>query len=224
MTSNSTFPQRLTQVDDLIRPDHYHLTADDTCYFLGEYTARADYSVSATNSLIFNFKKSLTKRGEYQWRYKEQAIRQSAEAFRRAINDAWFNSATLIPIPPSKSRTDPLYDDRLTRMLRAIRTQPPLDIRELIVQKASTDAVHHSDTRLRPEALEALYEIDQKLTAPTPNVIGLFDDVLTTGAHFKAAQSILQKTFPGVRVIGLLIARRVPETIDIEALFGDLDE
>ncbi|QXP89654.1 hypothetical protein [Methylococcus capsulatus] len=50
---------------------------------------------------------------------------------------------------------------------------------------------------------------------PPPKVIGLFDDVLTTGAHFKATQSMLQETFPGVRVIGLFIARRVPETIDI---------
>jgi len=72
--------------------------------------------------------------------------------------------------------------------------------------------------------LAAISALEQTLFAPTPAVIGLFDDVLTTGAHFKAAQSILQKTFPDVRVIGLFIARRVPETIDIEELFGDLDE
>ena len=70
----------------------------------------------------------------------------------------------------------------------------------------------------------SLYEIDQLLTIPQPQVIGLFDDVLTTGAHFKAAQSLLNKAFPGVRVIGLFIARRVPETIDVEDIFENLDE
>jgi predicted amidophosphoribosyltransferase len=126
----------------------------------------------------------------------------------------------LIPMPPSKAQDDPLYDDRLTRMLTAIRPQPPLDIREIIVQKTSTGAAHHSDARPRPETLEALYTLNPRWLVPTPTVIGLFDDVLTTGAHFKAAQSLLNKAFPGVRIIGLFIARRVPGTMDMEALFG----
>ncbi len=47
-------------------------------------------------------------------------------------------------------------------------------------------------------------------------VIGLFDDVLKTGAHYRAASAVLRQAFPGVRVIGLFIARRVPEAVDIE--------
>ena len=39
MTSDGTFPRRLTKVDDLIRPDYSHLTGADACYFIGEYTA-----------------------------------------------------------------------------------------------------------------------------------------------------------------------------------------
>jgi predicted amidophosphoribosyltransferase len=79
----------------------------------------------------------------------------------------------------------------MTRVLQKIRETPPLDIRELIIQKTSTAAAHHSDTRPRPETLEPLYEINPPLKLPEPKVIGLFDDVLTTGAHFKAAQSLL---------------------------------
>ena len=37
MTSGGTFPQRLTKIDDLTRPDHWNLTEEDDCYFLGEY-------------------------------------------------------------------------------------------------------------------------------------------------------------------------------------------
>jgi len=40
--------------------------------------------------------------------------------------------------------------------------------------------------------------------------------VLTTGAHFGAASNVLQRTSPGVRVIGVFIARRVPEAADVE--------
>jgi hypothetical protein len=44
-----------------------------------------------------------------------------------------------------------------------------------------------------------------------PQVIGLFDDVLTTGAYFRAAS--------GVRIVGFFIARRVPEAAD----FGEFE-
>ena len=216
MTSASTFPQRLTKIDDLARPDHFYLTAADECYFLGEYTARKGYAFSATNQLIVNFKKSMDKRATAQWRYKEKAIDEAAAAFRVALNKEWLDSATLVPVPPSKSKNDPLYDDRLVRMLRGIRGQPPLDVRELILQRASTAAAHDQQNRPTPDQIQANYAIDQALRDPDPRVIGLFDDVLTTGAHFRAASAALQQSFPGVKIIGLFIARRVPEAVDFE--------
>ena len=158
----------------------------------------------------------MDKRGTAQWRYKDVAINQAAAAFRTALPNDWLNTAMLVPIPPSKARTDPLYDDRLVRMLRVIRPQPPVDVREVIVQRASTAAAHDAETRPRPEDIEPNYAIDNQLRNPTPGVIGLFDDVLTTGAHYRAASNVLKQTFPGVRVIGLFIARRVPEAADME--------
>jgi hypothetical protein len=216
MTSVSTFPQRLTKIDDLARPDHFYLTAADECYFLGEYTARKGYAFSATNQLILNFKKSMDKRATAQWRYKEKAIEEAAAAFRAALNKEWLDGATLVPIPPSKSKNDALYDDRLVRMLHGIRAQPALDVRELIVQRVSTAAVHDQENRPTPEQIQANYAIDPAIRDPDPRVIGLFDDVLTTGAHFRAASAALQQSFPGVKIIGLFIARRVPEAVDFE--------
>jgi hypothetical protein len=223
MTSGSTFPQRLTKIDDLALPDHYYLTAEDDCYFLGEYTARKGYAFSPTNQLVLNFKKSMDKRGTAQWKYKERAINDAATAFRAALNGEWLNTATLIPIPPSKAKTDPLYDDRLVRTLRAIRPQPVVDAREVIAQQASMEAAHDTETRPHPAEIEANYLIDEQLRNPTPQVVGLFDDVLTTGAHFRAASNLLKWAYPGVRMIGIFIARRVPEAADIED-FDEKDE
>ena len=89
MTSASTFPKRLTKIDDLTRPDHSYLTPEDACYFLGEYTARKGYAFSATNHLIQNFKKSLDKRGTAQWNYKGVAIRDAAAAFQLRENASY---------------------------------------------------------------------------------------------------------------------------------------
>ena len=215
MISNSTFPQRFTEVDDLTRQDHYYLTSDDACYFIGEYTARRGYAYSATNQLILNFKKPMDRHERPEWWYKEQAIRQAADAFRAALDSDALDRLTFVPIPPSKAKDASLHDDRLTRMLRAIRPEPPLDVRELIVQTVSTEAVHASDVRPKPDQIEELYEIDDALTAPVPSFVAIVDDVLTTGAHFRAAKSILSIQFPEVLVVGLFIARRAPDTSDI---------
>jgi predicted amidophosphoribosyltransferase len=214
MTSANTFPQRLTKIDDLSRPDHFYLTPQDDCYFLGEYTARQGYAFSSTNHLILNFKKSMDKRGTAQWKYKDRAISEAAAAFRLSLNKEWLDTATLVPIPPSKAKADPLYDDRLVRMVQALRPQPRPDIRELVTQLANMAAAHEQQNRPKPEDIEANYAIDQALRDPAPRTIGLFDDVLTTGAHFRAASNVLQRAYPGVRIVGLFIARRVPETID----------
>jgi len=145
-----SIPQRLTKIDDLARPDHFYLTPEDECYFLGEYTARKGYAFSATNQLILNFKKSMDKRATAQWRYKERAIEEAAAAFRAALNSEWLDGATLVPIPPSKSKSDALYDDRLVRMVCGIRAQPALDVRELVLQHTTTVVGMIKRTVLRP--------------------------------------------------------------------------
>lgn len=226
MTSGSTFPRRLTKIDDLTRPDHHYLSDTDECYFLGEYTAREGYGYSATNQLIFNFKKSPKERGKPSWYYKGVAITEVAVAFRAAITSPkWLDNATLVPTPPSKAKSDPMYDDRMVRMLRAIRYAPPLDTRELVIQTQSTAAAHETDARPSPDEIEAVYRIDAKLLAPPPKVIAVFDDLLTTGAHFVAMKRVLGNQFPGVPIIGLFVARRAPKSAltDFEGLFGSGD-
>ena len=215
MTSKSTLPRRFTKIDDLTRPDHHYLTVDDTCYFISEYTARQGHTYSPTNSLILNFKKTVDRRERPEWQYKEKAIQKVASAFRTALKQKGIDRLTFVPVPPSKAKEDPLYDDRLIRMLQAIRPDPALDIRELVVQTGSTDAVHRSGERPAPNQIEELYRVDDVLTEPPPEVIAVVDDILTTGAHFRAMKSALSTCFPAqMPVIGLFIARRAPDTAD----------
>ena len=221
MTSENTFPQRLTRIDDLTRLDHHYLTEADACYFIGEYTARRGYAYSHTNSLISNFKKPMDRRGLPEWPYKTEAIQIAALAFRRALKRR-AECLTFVPMPPSKARGDTLYDDRLTQMLNAIRRQPPLDVRELLFQTESTAAAHANDERPGPAEIAARYRVDEELTEPTPGVIAIVDDILTTGAHFRAAATILSSHFPAIDIIGLFVARRVPGAVDPEK-FDDIE-
>jgi len=204
--------KRVLQIDELTRPDHHYLEAADICYYTGEYTAGEGHAYSDTNQLIHNFKKSVDKRGTAQWQHKETAILKAAHIFRAALKpDA---QITFVPIPPSKSKSDPLYDNRMLRLLQETCNNRPTDIREMVIQVQSTEAVHLSNLRPTPEELIANYYIDENLTEPTPKTILIVDDVLTTGCHFKAIQQLLVQRFPHVKIFGLFIARRAPKSVD----------
>jgi hypothetical protein len=198
---------RFRKIDEHSRPDHFRLSEDDDCFFVYEYTSGQNYSFSATNSLMSNLKK---KPGAGGYSHKLIAIAQSARAFRDAINREWLDGATLVPVPPSKAKGDPAYDDRMTQVCRAIRGTPPLDVRELVMQQVSLAAAHESrGNRPSVEELLRVYEIDETLVSPVPRWIGVFDDVLTAGTHFVAMKTILQGRFPGISISGFFIARRV---------------
>lgn len=200
----------LTQIDELHLPDHWYLDAHDNCYFIGEYTAGKGYTYSSTNQFIYNLKKSVERRGTPEYKHKGAAIRQAARALNTSLNPEFIERATFVPVPPSYAPGDPLYDDRITQVIQGIA--PNVDVRELVRQTRSTPGAHLLDDRPGPRQLYANYEIDDDLTEPTPSAIAVVDDVLTTGAHFKAMQRILNENFPDVPVVGLFLARRVPNT------------
>ena len=212
---------RLSKVDELHLSDHCYLTSSDECLFLREYIPHVGYSGGETNSLISNFKKGLDRRGQPGWLYKGRAIRQIAQELVSTLNSEWLKIATLIPIPPSKSKQHPLYDDRMTQVLELLPTLVGLqcDVRELILQTVDMESAHTSESRPSPEQIRANYAIDNTLISPVPKTIGIFDDVLTTGAHFKAAADLLSETFPGVHITGIFVARRIIPEIDWESGF-----
>lgn len=195
---------KLSRIEGVFLSDHPSLELDDDCYFLGEYTSDRGYEYGRTNSLISNFKKSLDKKDRPEWQYKEEAIRKIAEAFRKSLPSTWLRKVTSVPIPPSKTKRDLLYDDRMTRTLEILNQEfaNTLDVRELIKQSESTQADHESSLRQSTEELTENYYIDQELVYPEPEEIVLFDDLLTTGKHFKAAQRVLRKQYPSVKIRG----------------------
>ena len=200
---------RLCEIDDLLRNDHLYLTETDRCFFFREYTANKGYDYSETNSLIQNFKKRLDKKGTKEWKYKEKAIKKIAEEFRESLKAKWFEKYTLVPIPPSKSKEDPLYDDRMVQVLEIFGQGLNLDIRELILQRESTLPFHQITPRPHWKNLVDNYYIDEAVANPEPKKVVLFDDLLTEGAHFKAAQNVLRERYSGIIARGIFVARRV---------------
>ncbi|HVT60101.1 MAG TPA: hypothetical protein VHR45_17100 [Thermoanaerobaculia bacterium] len=203
----------LTRLDRLHLDSYRYLTEDDECYFLREYSAGQGFwrtGPGSTNDLILDLKKRPERRFRPEWRWKERAIEQFAGELAAALDRAWLATATLVPIPPSAVKGSWRHDDRVLSILRqmvALCELQPGDVRELVIQTADTRASSRSRRRLRPAEIAGVYALDESLCEPPPRALGLFDDVLTSGAHFRAAKDLLARRFPGCRVTGFFLAR-----------------
>lgn len=225
ISGDTSFPSRLTRIDELTRGDHNHLQPEDECLFFGEYSARKGWAHSATNQLILNFKIPVQHRGTNRWPHKQRAIQTVSKLFATAIGTR-FSALTLVPVPPSKLRTDPDYDDRMMDMLRGLKAPAgtTVDLRELVVQTLPMPAAHESASRPPPEEWEKVYAIDEKLSGPDPTWIAIMDDLLVTGCRFRAMSNILKRRFPSARITGLFIARRIPDAIDLSEFFAPIND
>lgn len=212
----------LRKVGSLELPNHAYLDSSDRCLYWEEYYAKDDdqekpWLKSPGNQLISNFKRTLNFRGTSSWKYKQQAISQLAQFFSNAVD--WKpdpkSRLAIVPMPPSKEPSDPLYDSRVLQMLLEMETNTgyELDIRDCLSfsGKLSPSHIRGFGGRSNPSQLYAdlsFCPIKGKIDLQ-PVYIVIFDDLLTTGAHYKAATSKLSDYFPDATFVGFFAARRV---------------
>ena len=205
---------RIREIDESHLEHHFYLDESDECYFLHEYTSHKDFTYSDVNSLIKNLKKSPQKKGKREWFYKERDMNRCALSLQRALNHEWLKQTTLVPMPGSKAADHPEYDPRILTICQRMQNglDFELDVRELLKSKQSVESAIEREVsgqhRAPLDELKNNFEIDDELAAEAPFSIGLVDDVLTAGTHFRAASELLTERFPGIRIVGVFIARR----------------
>lgn len=193
--------------------DCYYLDNDDICVYLGDYTAREGYDYSEVNQLISNLKKGVDRKDRDEYKYKESAIQQCTLMIETVLDDILQNTSkqiVVIPIPPSKSKSHDLYDDRILQIaVNASLNKPRVQVIEFVEQIESTNAFHLSElSRPTPSQMQENYRI-LNCIPQNAEVVLIFDDVLTTGSHFKAIKNLLLEQYPDLKdkIYGLFIAK-----------------
>ena len=190
MSDSQSF--KLQKIDGVSFKEHSCLTLEDLCFFFGDYAGGQGFSHSEMNNLIHNFKKPREKqKNPQEWRHKETAIKDIANLLLLTPDWKKLKNCVWIPMPSSKLKTDSDYDDRLMQVLLKIKEQETtLDVRELLTIKVGYKAAHEPGSkRLSIPEHEKNFIFDSSKKEPTPRCIVIFDDVITTGASFKAAQN-----------------------------------
>jgi hypothetical protein len=220
-------PKRFSIVDETTWDEYFYIGPGDDCFYIWERMSnlwksgqRPDYSKYPTNGFISNFQIPVVCKTDNPFRYKHKiaAIKHAAEALGKLVSNDLRTSATFVPIPPSKTKDDPEYDARLLKALKAVRDPPLADVRELVLQNENVDSKQKG---LSPEDRASNYYVNEDAVDPEPRRIVVFDDVLTTGSHFKAMKLVLSRRLPEVQICGLFLARAVrPQNDDDDNLLS----
>ena len=215
MTNSTQF----RKIDESNIKDHRCLKEDDVCFYLFEYTSHKGFQYSSVNKLIINLKKDLRKISSLECEYKIKAITSCSKYFAEHLDPDWLRLATLVPVPPSIKKGEKGYDKRILQICKNIPVKFSINVKELILQKESIRASHSSENN-RPSVkkLTQNYSFSDSIVLDAPSHIGIVDDVLTAGAHYRAMKNILSSKFPDASIVGIFIARRIfpPDNIEFD--------
>lgn len=195
--------------------NHRELDGEDICLFLHTRETHQYGEIdqwSYAYQTIENFKISpvALQNNPARKRYKKQAVQtitnDLAMLFRDANPRARF---LLVPAVTSKSKTDPNYDDRLIKVCSTVASRfPNVDSFELL-SISRTIASAHTDAGTRNvNALFSNIVVDTSIAIRDYASVLIFDDVISSGAHFKACKLAIQRAYGNdVLIEGVFWAR-----------------
>ena len=207
--------------------EHSYLNVDDSIYYFEEYRSGDGYAGNG-NSLIFNLKKSVEKKGTDEWNYKEKAIIDMAVLLAEEMDNGKVGKRKIywIPIPPSKIRTDPLFDDRNYRILTlatAMSSSRQHFIVDALHQNSNRESFSSNTDKRDIKTLVSNYLMnDIPNYDPKIDMIVIFDDVLTTGCHFKAVEEVILNKYDNAKIIGVFVARRALKNTAVTQIIDEV--
>lgn len=199
--------RRADESDDLA---HFSGYQEYPIFYARIYTARQGFAYSDTNQLVKNLKIDLSQTHRLQ--HKTAAI----ERFARETADFVRHNKTyhfdFVPMPPSKRPGHVDYDARIEEVARRVVALCPENSRHrpLLHVTAQIEPFHEREGGRSWQELYDVLAIAPDGATPESekeHLLVVFDDVLTTGAHYEAARRRLLEVYPDQKVIGICWAK-----------------
>ena len=166
------------------------ISDSEKCLYTRDYISGGGFEGEA-NQLILNFKKSLDKKGTAQWQHRDRAVRLFAQEIASIVPDVPMH---FMAIPGSKpwehSENNQRFQD-LFKELKRIRPKIlfhwPINCRKAI--KGSSQG----GTRSPKEIMDNYKWAGFSCNINEISKIIIVDDVITSGAHFRACVDYLKE-------------------------------
>ena len=187
----------------------YYINVDeDICYYFLEYTSKVGYNYNDSNNIVFNFKSTHPN----SIRYKRNAISYFANLIINDISNLLPKDTIYIAAPTSKTRNSALFDDRLDQVvnilnIKGLSTSLKLEALSDITPSHSSGQ-NRNITDIKNNII--FYGFDPTRFQVNDFIkVAIVDDVITTGAHFKACKERILEKYPKAIVYGIFLAKTV---------------
>jgi hypothetical protein len=177
-------------------------------FYYRQYIAGGGYQKSESNQLITNLKKRITA-PESELYYKEKAIDKFVDELVGLLKSDTQTPTCMTWIPPSKVKGDPEYDDRMEQVVHKACRKLNFTALETFQNKKSRPQLHYGNTRNPYDIAKNLQWCDSSLQKF--DELFIVDDVLTTGASFRAMHDLIHEKYPSLQIVGLFWAITVDE-------------
>jgi predicted amidophosphoribosyltransferase len=160
------------------------------------------------NTAVQNLKKKPTERGKPDYKYKAEEIKSFAcKILKIVVKDK--EKTIFCSMPTSNPRHDSEYDSRLDDIVDTIG-KSGFRAENNLKTKKKTDPLHQKRGVRDPEQIKKNTEFT-RFHEPVPSTIFLVDDVITSGAHYKACNELIKAQYPKAKIVGLFLAKTLSE-------------
>jgi predicted amidophosphoribosyltransferase len=202
---------RWRKTDESVELFHCPEHTDLGLYYARTYTIGQGYRYSSTNQLVLNLKISPNQPADrlvYKNRAIVQCAREVAEFFTQSVNPDL--PIILVPMPPSKTRSHPEYDDRMEQVAQQVDQRCSNVMWAPLLETIINSESYHTRSEIRdPDDLYRLMSVQSNQTVlyNAEAHIVLIDDILTSGLHFSVARRHLLEHFENAPIHGIFWAK-----------------
>lgn len=180
-----------------------YLIPDDECIYANDYISKTGFHGGQVNDCIINFKKPPGAPGQ---QHRTRAINKIALDASELFDCESGRTYAVTAMPSSKSKSDPSYDNRFEDLFQLLKTfSPCINIIWPVTAKNSVMPSHQNGPR-DPKVLKNNYNFNG-FAGSEPEFLIVFDDVLTSGAHFRAYKDFITQSGYQGKVFGVFWAK-----------------
>lgn len=176
------------------------LQEEDKIYYWEFYDPVYLMGYTPASSLICNLKKTPD---DPHYQYRQKSLREASEILECFLERTNLSAITIVPIPRSNCVGSYDYNSLLAEILEGSSCSP--DIQNLFCFKQLNEKTHYSSGRRDSQLIQANLSINEERLSICKTKIVLFDDVLTTGAHFAACKNLILSCRSEVTAYGLML-------------------